>query len=222
MSVDLLRSQLFLLLTVTTCMSHYWVANDTPDRRRRLNHSNPNATTSSSSPPAFLDPPPLDEALANQILALCVFFLKQHALSDNSKPSFSSEGPSNSSIASLTQASLSAIAAITAATSDPTAARKASRAKADPFVQSLPTTRQAVVQEIFTVAGRIIYFLSASNWSVVILRVKARIIHYAASDELPDSSEMRILEWCCLDRRRLSAVIQGACLRARRMLRHVG
>mgnify|MGYP001595101470 FL=1 len=50
------------------------------------------------------------------------------------------------------------------------------------------------------------------SWTIVFGRVKARISHYATSDDLPDSSEMRILEWCCLDRRRLSSVIQGEFL----------
>ncbi|KAK4704245.1 neurofibromin 1, partial [Phenoliferia sp. Uapishka_3] len=209
-SVDLLRSQLYLLLTITNCTTHYWVSSDTPERRARRPTpvSSPNPAAGPPPPTPFLDPPPLDDALAKQVLNICIFFLKQHSHASENTPSSSSTGESpNPSIASLTQAALSALA-----TSDRTSARKSSKSsRAEGQDKTSPTTRPTVVQAILVAAERILYFLSASNWNVVFNRVKARISHYAASDELPDSSEMRILEWCCLDRRRLSTVIQELC-----------
>ncbi|KAM0749716.1 hypothetical protein T439DRAFT_302673 [Meredithblackwellia eburnea MCA 4105] len=240
-SVDLLRSQLFLLLTITNCTSHYWVANDTAERRSKrppqhnnnthpTNSSSSNSPTSTSQEPkSFLDPPPLDESLAKHILALCVFFLKQHAAASDSTNYSSSTGSSKSgnsgsSTASLVQATLASLVR-TPSLSSPTSpssstqnqipsSHPATQPSPQPqhfTIPKLPTTRQNVVQEIFSAASRLVYFLSASNWSIVFGRVKNRISHYATSDELPDSSEMRMLEWCCLDRRRLSSVIQELC-----------
>mgnify|MGYP001587020042 FL=1 len=150
------------------------------------------ATHLSTSPPStFGDPPLLDDPLAKQLITLSTFFLKQHALHDDPTSSRSS----SPSIVILSQL------ALRAASSD-----SPNRGETTDL-----STRSAVVQEIFRLAGRIIYFVSAANWSVVFARIKSRIMHYANSDDLLDLSEARILGWCCLDRRRLSAVLQGAC-----------
>jgi neurofibromin 1 len=64
--------------------------------------------------------------------------------------------------------------------------------------------------EIHRAAGRVLFYISASNWGVVFARLKARIAVLAQTiDENADTGEVRLLEWCNLNSRRLSMVLQG-------------
>lgn len=67
-----------------------------------------------------------------------------------------------------------------------------------------------LVSEIFKSAGRVIFYISASNWNVVFARIKNRIAFLSAvNDEWPDTSELKLLECSDLNSKRLSMVLQG-------------
>lgn len=154
-SIEILRSQLFLLQTITACTTQHWRQNPSQD------------------------PSPLSEDVSNQLLGLCLTFLKNDEAS-------STLYNSSQSIASLSQSSLS---------------------NSTPPSPPASSSRGVVTQEIYRNAGMITYFLSASNWTEVFGRIKFRITQYANEDE--DLVELRLLEVCCLNRTRLVAVIQG-------------
>lgn len=201
--MDLLRSQLLLLSTIASCTTHQWAAHNTNERAKR--HPDGPSASPPRLPLAFQDelrdPPPLSDFVAQQLVNLCSFFLKQHILHDDGL----SSGPSGN------QESSEAI-------SIPTLARNALRAAEEALVQEAVVvevspvgnpTRQSVAFDIYKMAGMINFYTSASNWSVIFSRLKSRLGHYANSDDAPELGEMRILEWSCLDRKRLSTVIQG-------------
>jgi hypothetical protein len=58
--------------------------------------------------------------------------------------------------------------------------------------------------------GRIVYHLSASNWTVVLFRLRAKI-HYLAqtSEERPEVIDMSLMTHCALDRVKLIQVLNG-------------
>ncbi|KAJ1987203.1 Ras GTPase activating protein ira2 [Dimargaris cristalligena] len=60
-----------------------------------------------------------------------------------------------------------------------------------------------------TIANRILFYLSASNWNVVFSRIKTRMQSLASTqDEFTDIQELRILEYCHLNTQRISHVFQ--------------
>lgn len=183
--MELLRSQLVLLRVVAGCTTHHWAAHNVSDRARR-------ATTPAGP---LLDPLPLEESLARQVVSLATLFLKLHYTQ--------AEAPNSGNYSANISAPVEAKAALEAAI--------AVQGGEDHglAIESEVVTREAVTSAISSAAGTIAFFVSASNWSAVLSRVKGRLTYSANADDTPDLSEVRLLEWCCLDRRRISAVIQG-------------
>lgn len=60
-------------------------------------------------------------------------------------------------------------------------------------------------------AGRVIYRLSATNWSMVFSRIRNKIHFLAAhmSEEGQDIVDLRLVTYCLIDRNRLVQVLQG-------------
>jgi len=132
-------------------------------------------------PKSWDDPPPLDDKLAKFILKVLSRFLYQMASQEDNNPHIQA-GPigREHSIHNIN-----------------------SQATWSPVIYDL-------VSEIFKNAGRVIFYISASNWDVVFTRIKNRIAFLAATDdEWPDTSELKLLECSDLNSKRLSMVLQG-------------
>ena len=57
--------------------------------------------------------------------------------------------------------------------------------------------------------AQIVFHLSASNWPSLLHRLKARLANLiTTTDENPDQTELRLLEWSNIDRSRLSQALQ--------------
>jgi neurofibromin 1 len=66
---------------------------------------------------------------------------------------------------------------------------------------------------ILKFAGRIVYHLSASNWPVVLQRIRHKIRFLADSpDDSPDIVDLNLMKHSSLDRTRLLQILQGAFL----------
>jgi len=62
-------------------------------------------------------------------------------------------------------------------------------------------------------AGRIVYHLSASNWTVVFHRLRSKIHFLASNSELnPDTVDLHLMSHSALDRQRLLQVLHGTFL----------
>ena len=67
---------------------------------------------------------------------------------------------------------------------------------------------------ILKFAGRIVYHLSASNWSVVLQRIRNKIRFLANSpDDSPDIVDLNLMKHSSLDRTRLVQILQGTFCR---------
>jgi hypothetical protein len=190
-------------------MTHHWkfhrgTSIESPSKETSIegsiNTSNTSSPTSPSSPsntsntpnmpspsnPSFKlpkswdDPPPLEDNLAVFILKVLSRFLYQMASLEDYNPNVHN-GPNVGRD--------SPIHNVQAAWS--------------------PTTYE-LVSEIFKSAGRVIFYISASNWNVVFARIRSRIAYLSAvNDEWPDTSELKLLECSDLNSKRLSMVLQG-------------
>jgi hypothetical protein len=66
---------------------------------------------------------------------------------------------------------------------------------------------------ILKFAGRIVYHLSASNWTVVLQRIRQKIRFLANSvDDSPDIVDLSLMKHSSLDRTRLVQILQGTFL----------
>jgi hypothetical protein len=79
--------------------------------------------------------------------------------------------------------------------------------KTDPSQIKSPSSMNALIGKY---TGRIVYHLSASNWTVVLFRLRAKI-HYLAqtSEERPDVIDMSLMTHSALDRVKLIQVLNG-------------
>ncbi|KAJ3298331.1 Ras GTPase activating protein ira2 [Borealophlyctis nickersoniae] len=183
--------------------------------QHRLSFMTSAASQAHLSPPApmsaFVDPPPLEDALAKFILNIVTrFFLTSAALINTDTINhnfsiFSAPGAGHVEFGS----SLPNPSELAHLVSHPSLSIK--------FNEHVDMT-----SEIHRAAGRILFYLSASNWGAVFHKIKMRLAYLAqlgnlmgqgngdlqtADREGGDLTELRFLEWCCLNRTRLSMVI---------------
>ncbi|KAI8068638.1 hypothetical protein BC940DRAFT_298677 [Gongronella butleri] len=74
---------------------------------------------------------------------------------------------------------------------------------------TLDTATMDAIVDIYKVAGRVLYYVSASNWSMYYAKIKSAVqmlgsVHDGATANPPD---IRMLECCCLTRHRLHTVL---------------
>lgn len=75
---------------------------------------------------------------------------------------------------------------------------------------SLVKSSLSMNNHIGTFAGRIVYHLSASNWSAVFHRIRTKVhILSSTSDENPDIVDLKLMTYSVMDRSRLIQVLQG-------------
>ncbi|KAJ3149812.1 Ras GTPase activating protein ira2 [Geranomyces variabilis] len=168
----------------------------------------------SSLGPTPADPPPLDESLARFILSVITRFFYTSASTINTDTINHAVGLlSDDHVGATTvpSASLSAVSTL-----------------------HLPQTTADLLTDIHKAAGRVMQYLSASNWPIIFAKIKSRISSLAQSAAsasggggggggggaasssdltLPndreggDLTELRFLEWCSLNRHRLGMIL---------------
>ncbi|WAR61885.1 hypothetical protein PtB15_12B577 [Puccinia triticina] len=66
----------------------------------------------------------------------------------------------------------------------------------------------SLMGDILTQVSKIRFFVSASNWTIVLGKIKNWIAYWSGPEEFPDRSETRLLEFCSLNRHRLSSIVR--------------
>ncbi|KAG0224055.1 Ras GTPase activating protein ira2, partial [Actinomortierella wolfii] len=196
---DVMQSQLFLLRILSQCMDAHWKAyRDQLTQHMREQaaaasaaagdtDAHPSQAEISSEAAATIrqvDPPPLEDALAKYVLSVLTRFLQDAPTPD--EPVMQTEPPPNSS-----------------------------RRRAEPDPAPAPATLSMtnfvdpdISGEIYKTAGRVLFYISASNWPIVFARLKARIQHLSTTnDEWPETAELKLLETASLNQRRLGQVL---------------
>ncbi|KAI8066538.1 hypothetical protein BC940DRAFT_368136 [Gongronella butleri] len=69
-----------------------------------------------------------------------------------------------------------------------------------------------IIVDIYKAASRIIFYLSASNWHTLFIKIKTRLLYLTTTlDENPNFADLRLLECCALNSKRLGAVLIEFC-----------
>ncbi|KAL0094889.1 hypothetical protein F4703DRAFT_1902562 [Phycomyces blakesleeanus] len=201
-SCDVLQSQLYLLRILSVCMQHHWQfvrdTNCTTEsdevrgpviqphapvailgREGLLNHKNKiNWNPNAMSPEELLDPPPLEDNLARLIISVMSRIMHQMIVMEERDPVLAHSYAIN-----------------------------LVRTEYYTTVKS-PDTTSDLMKEIYKTSSRILFYLSASNWTIMFSKIKSRILYLSTTaDENPDTSEMRFLECSCLNKNRLVIIL---------------
>ncbi|KAI0230569.1 Ras GTPase activating protein ira2 [Massospora cicadina] len=141
-----------------------------------------NGPGQSATPVLVLDPPPLDDFLAASLMKIIFQFLHITYAGDIADGFLSLSVNSNGT--SISKTDRSPLRGLGKPTSDTRA-------------------------QIQHTASQILKYISASNWPIIFQRFRAKITHLTgANEEGVDLGDLRYLEWCNLNERRLSMVFQ--------------
>ncbi|KAI9475616.1 MAG: hypothetical protein EXX96DRAFT_506141 [Benjaminiella poitrasii] len=198
-----LQSQLFVLRLLSACMQHHWqyvrdAKSDAISARassvagggyESSIHSLDSSTyhsrwsvTDGPLPIEIEDPPPLDDAIAKNLINIISRIMHQTTLMEERE-----YGQATNHVTQITRTEYYTASNITKISAD-------------------------IVLDIYKASSRVIAYLSASNWSVVFSRIKMRIVYLATTnDENPETSDMRLLECCSLNSKRLCTVLSELC-----------
>jgi neurofibromin 1 len=204
-----LQSQLFVLRMLSACMQHHWhyirdsktdsgsvrassLAGGYESSIHSFDSANQHNRWSTSEPPFPIeieDPPPFDDQLAKSIINAVGRIMQQITIMEERE-----YGHTTNHVTQIMRTEYYTAANI-------------SRTSAD------------IVLDIYKASSRVVAYLSASNWNIVFTKIRTRI-HYlsTSSDENPETSDMRLLECCSLNAKRLSAVLSGIWLFRRRQV----
>ncbi|WVW79391.1 hypothetical protein I302_101360 [Kwoniella bestiolae CBS 10118] len=210
-SLDTLHSQLYLLHILNLCLSTSWQV-----------HSASSPPPQGELPRCWPDPYPFDEVLARYILGIMLIYTRLVS-SDSGiyeraspAPTKDSKGLGTSSSTSSTRSISSNCITYTLGTkfiqqhSYPSSSSTTSHEPIKPKpLSSQCSTPIATITQMTKYTPRIIFYLSASNWNLVLSRIKSKIGYLQTTiEESPDVTEIRLLEWANLDRTRLAQTIQ--------------
>ncbi|CAG8508989.1 2177_t:CDS:10 [Funneliformis mosseae] len=190
--IEVLQSQLLILKILSACMTNHWkyyrvAMRQSTDNSSFTGDDNSSVTTLVNQPKFKLpksweDPPPLEDSLAKYILNILSRFLHQMASQEDNNTG----QPPTGSPAGLSP--------------NPSTSTQGSSATFD------------IISDIYKNAGRVIFYISASNWNVVFSRIKTRIGYLTSTnDEWPETAELKLLECSDLNSKRLSMVLQELC-----------
>ncbi|OCF79181.1 neurofibromin 1 [Kwoniella mangroviensis CBS 8886] len=210
-SLDTLHSQLYLLHTLNLCLSTSWQA-----------HSASSPPPQGDLPRCWPDPYPFEEVLARYMLGVMLIYTRLVSLDSgihersSPAPTKDSKGLGTSSTTSSTRSISSNYTTYTLGTkfiqqhSYPSSSSTTQTQPIKPKMLSAScSTPFTTITQMTKYTSRVIFYLSASNWNLVLSRIKNKIGYLQTTiDESPDVTEIKLLEWSNLDRTRLSQTIQ--------------
>ncbi|WVQ63868.1 uncharacterized protein L199_002024 [Kwoniella botswanensis] len=211
-SLDTLHSQLYLLHILNLCISTSWQAH---------------AAASSPSlqgdlPRCWPDPYPFEEVLARYMLGVLLIYTRLVTLDSgihersSPAPTKDSKGLGTSSTTSSTRSISSTYTTYTLGTrfiqqhSYPSSSSTTQTQPIKPKLLSAScSTPIATITQMTKYTSRVIFYISASNWNLVLSRIKNKIGYLQTTiEESPDVTDIKLLEWSNLNRNRLSQTIQ--------------
>ncbi|KAJ3221156.1 Ras GTPase activating protein ira2, partial [Clydaea vesicula] len=252
-SIEILQSQLFVLRLMGFCLAIYWRSfrDKSNKKAERIEKSKLSFLTqpfvgsadftADQSLSEFPDPPPLDEHLSKNVIASITKYFHTtvstmnadfvtHSFSSFSTGNYSDYigaipisnicGP-NSSVAANTT-NLAAFYLNPCNKMDVDDPNEADNY--DELYEYFPSNVE-VLSQLAKSAGRVMFFLSSSNWPVVFQRIRLKLFHisqWLANDKGADSAtqvsgdygdftEFRFIEWCNLNKLRLGMVLAELC-----------
>lgn len=238
-SAKTLQTQLFIIRLIAHCLAACWNVprqnSDSPKLSFRVQPG-----SSQNNYPALetslIDPTPLDEQLSRLLLSISTRYfvttvttLNPDTISHNSFANFMAfqtytdfQGfiPASSTSGSVFPPYSISINTASFFISNEFST---SHNTLNPDLFEIPTSAVELLPEIQKSAARILFFLSSSNWPIVFQRIRQRLFHLGQSSnqgsvessanerETSDLTDLRLLEWCNLNRVRLGMVLAEVC-----------
>ncbi|WWC91180.1 uncharacterized protein L201_006121 [Kwoniella dendrophila CBS 6074] len=216
--LDTLHSQLYLLHILNLCLSTAW--------REQALSSQP---TLVELPRCWPDPQPLEDNLARYGLSIILLYVRmvssESSIYDRSSPSTNSKDTkgtgtsSSTSSRSISPSSSSytlgtrfiqehSYPSSSSSSSSSSSLQYKSHMKPKMLSATCPTTT-ATIAQMTKYISKVIFHFSASNWNLVLSRIKSKIGYLQTTiEESADVTEIRLLEWANLTKSRLIQVIQ--------------
>ncbi|KAJ3011078.1 UNVERIFIED_CONTAM: Ras GTPase activating protein ira2, partial [Siphonaria sp. JEL0065] len=217
-SVQLLHSQLFVLRLMANCLAYYWnlFRNTKKEQRDLLDDDDDDSFTEQHQMPQTIDPrvladpPALNETLANYLLNICTHLFLTYMSEINANtithPDFlRSLGFVDDREVSPTPAKIASFFTQT----------KSGHYMPSPAMFHTPTGPE-IFLELQKEAGKIVFYLSASNWNLVLGRIRQKVYSLTnsttanADDGLSsavDLAELRFMEYLNVDLTRLPSLL---------------
>ena len=204
--LDALHSQLYLLHILHLCLSTSWE-----------NQSQISPPRLSDLPRCWPDPYAFDDNLARYLLNVMMLYARILSTDTVTIPTPpSQQSRSNGGIPPKSQGpqwtmsrSCSFSPGIIQQHSYPSMAGPVVTSFSPRLLATSGSTPGAAINQMTKLVSRIIFYLSASNWPLVLLRIKSRISYLTTTiEEDPELVELRLLEWANIDRVRLGQVMQ--------------
>ena len=195
-------------------------------------------------PPTFHDPQPLDDICARYVLSVMVLYLRQTSLpeiplmlqsrfsdvsfrdfelvpqpmdvtDDPTAPTPPSEVLGSQVSALRTQASSNSVKSARNSATTSTIQIPPPKSMYEKTHTSLVKSARPINDLIAKYSGRIIFHLSASNWTGVYARLRTKI-HFLASNpsDNPDITDLQLMAHIALDKQRLVQLLSGALFQA--------
>ncbi|KAL1917866.1 uncharacterized protein VTP21DRAFT_3700 [Calcarisporiella thermophila] len=185
--LEVLQSQYFVLNLLAACATSHW----------KWCSISLNVDASQKQMDFTLpDPPPLDGSLARHVLDVISNFVRLI---------YPAEDGTNLTtlvnrqyISSSSSSSFAAMDFLTYQT----------------FVITSTNSHCDIISGIYKAASRTLFYLTASNWNIVLARLKARIFQMPSAydnAELSDMPDFRLLECACLNQERLANLLRESC-----------
>ncbi|KAM0792957.1 hypothetical protein ACM66B_002715 [Microbotryomycetes sp. NB124-2] len=178
-SLDVLRSQALLLSTLAACLFKGWARVQTATASKEV-----------------VDPVPLPDRLASQLLTLATAFLRNNL---QSSPTDVSPTKLQSAAPESTPVSIAHFCRERLRRADDMRSRQTT---------TVTLTRNQARTEIVQDAFQIVFYLSASNWTLVHAFLVSKYTLMSKKDGGADPNDVKVLEGCLLTRLRLSMIIQ--------------
>ncbi|OCF40958.1 neurofibromin 1 [Kwoniella heveanensis CBS 569] len=219
--LDTLHSQLYLLHILNLCLSTSW----------RI-HAQASPPKSAELPRCWPDPYPFEDNLARYTLGVMVVYARLISSDSSHAPGTASPAPSKETRGAATssaswsrsvapgsnhyclglrflhQHSYPSVSATASSSSSASTSEDQAILKPKALSASCSTPQSAIAQ-MTKYTSRIIFYLSAANWPLVLSRIKARVNYLTTTiEDSPDLAELRLLEWANIDRNRLTQAME--------------
>jgi neurofibromin 1 len=209
--LEVYQSQAILLHILDTCLTGYW--------QHQMNDQT--APHQTDIPRLWPDPPALDDYTARSLLNVVTVYLRALSAEADTSAGTASTAPNKDDRGQ----SASTIPWGHGSTQQSRAVSLSREfLQAHSFGTWVQPTRHVALFDVASLTsmaeslshttryiGHIIFYLSSSNWPLVLARIKFRLSYLTTTiEDTPDLIELRLLQWSNLDRARLGQVMQEA------------
>ncbi|KAJ7055100.1 hypothetical protein C8F01DRAFT_470816 [Mycena amicta] len=232
LSMEVIQSQLYVMKVLSMALASRWNPPNRPSSRASNDSPLPSRTRFPADQRSVqADLPPLDDNCAKYILSVMVLYMRQ---THNSEPSLMIEDqttdllfddfelgpgeipfiydPEEETGTLRSRTSVSSLRSVTASSLNSSGPSNVGGFTYERTKRSVLISPHRINALLAKFSGRVVFQLSASNWSVVFARLRAKLHHLAGVDmdrkQSPDLMDLQLLGHIALNKEHLINVLQ--------------